>query len=184
MTDSSHIEISSPSTSTTEGYSEQRSSSQEPPAHASAADMSTTQTAPASPIEPTSIIASASAPEMTTTAHALNPGSLAFSPSLDISLLQSSRTPSSEALSTSTYGTGEESSGPMSPPEPDIQILEALRSKDRLWVLKLGEMMEVFINEHKQCVFTILWDFWMPVLEVMIAIACTPAWDISSHPMF
>jgi len=31
----------------------------------------------------------------------------------------------------------------------DAQILEALRSKDRLYVLKLGEMMEGLINEHK-----------------------------------
>lgn len=31
----------------------------------------------------------------------------------------------------------------------DPQILEALRSKDRLWVLKLGESMEGLINERK-----------------------------------
>lgn len=31
----------------------------------------------------------------------------------------------------------------------DPQILEALRSKDRLYVLKLGELMEGLINEHK-----------------------------------
>jgi hypothetical protein len=44
----------------------------------------------------------------------------------------------------------EGSSGSTSPIEPDVQILEALRSKDRLWVLKLGEMMEALINERKQ----------------------------------
>jgi len=31
----------------------------------------------------------------------------------------------------------------------DAQILEALKSKDRLYVLKLGEMMEGLINERK-----------------------------------
>jgi hypothetical protein len=31
----------------------------------------------------------------------------------------------------------------------DPQILEALRSKDRLYVLKLGELMEGLINERK-----------------------------------
>lgn len=31
----------------------------------------------------------------------------------------------------------------------DPQILEALRSKDRLYVLKLGELMESLINDRK-----------------------------------
>jgi len=31
----------------------------------------------------------------------------------------------------------------------DPQILEALKSKDRLYVLKLGELMEGLINERK-----------------------------------
>ena len=44
----------------------------------------------------------------------------------------------------------EGSSGTTSPLEPDVQIIEALRSKDRLWVLKLGEVMETLINERKQ----------------------------------
>jgi hypothetical protein len=35
------------------------------------------------------------------------------------------------------------------PADVDPQILEALRSKDRLYVLKLGELMEGLINEHK-----------------------------------
>lgn len=47
-------------------------------------------------------------------------------------------------------GVAEGSSGTTSPTEPDVQILEALRSKDRLWVLKLGESMETLINERKQ----------------------------------
>jgi hypothetical protein len=34
-------------------------------------------------------------------------------------------------------------------PEVDPQILEALRSKDRLYVLKLGEAMESLINERR-----------------------------------
>jgi len=33
--------------------------------------------------------------------------------------------------------------------EIDPQILEALRSKDRLYVLKLGELMEGLINERR-----------------------------------
>ncbi|KAG6821206.1 hypothetical protein H0H93_004027 [Arthromyces matolae] len=36
-------------------------------------------------------------------------------------------------------------------PQPDVdpQILEALKSKDRLYVLKLGELMEGLINDHR-----------------------------------
>ncbi|KAI0717979.1 hypothetical protein C8T65DRAFT_706941 [Cerioporus squamosus] len=33
--------------------------------------------------------------------------------------------------------------------EPDAQILEALRSKDRIYVLKLGELMEALIKERR-----------------------------------
>ena len=33
--------------------------------------------------------------------------------------------------------------------EPDAQILEALRSKDRIYVLKLGEQMEALIKERR-----------------------------------
>lgn len=43
----------------------------------------------------------------------------------------------------------------MSPVDSDAQIIEALRSKDRLWVLKTGEMMEALITERKQCVLSI-----------------------------
>jgi hypothetical protein len=35
------------------------------------------------------------------------------------------------------------------PSDVDPQILEALRSKDRLYVLKLGEIMEGLINERR-----------------------------------
>lgn len=37
----------------------------------------------------------------------------------------------------------------VSSPEVDEQILEALRSKDRLFVLKLGESMEALIREQQ-----------------------------------
>ena len=33
--------------------------------------------------------------------------------------------------------------------DPDVQILEALRNKDRLYVLKLGEQMEAQIKERR-----------------------------------
>lgn len=36
-----------------------------------------------------------------------------------------------------------------STPEADAQILEALKSKDRLFVLKLGEQMEALIRERR-----------------------------------
>ena len=37
--------------------------------------------------------------------------------------------------------------------DPDVQILEALRNKDRLYVLKLGEQLEALIKERR-CVST------------------------------
>lgn len=135
-----------------DGDSSEQSSSTLPSVPASSAAMASTQTAPASPTEPSILANSASAPEVTTTVRTLNAASVAFSPSLDITLLQSSRTSSAEALSVDAAGVAEGSSGSASPAEPDVQILEALRSKDRLWVLKLGEMMETLINERKQYV--------------------------------
>ncbi len=42
--------------------------------------------------------------------------------------------------------------GASSTPDVDVSILEALKSKDRLFVLKLGEQMEALIKE-RQCVF-------------------------------
>lgn len=39
--------------------------------------------------------------------------------------------------------------GPSQTPEIDPQILEALKSKDRLYVLKLGELMEGLINDRR-----------------------------------
>ncbi|KAL4078633.1 hypothetical protein V8B97DRAFT_1056087 [Scleroderma yunnanense] len=38
--------------------------------------------------------------------------------------------------------------------EVDPQILEALKSKDRLYVLKLGEQMESLINDHRDFSYT------------------------------
>ncbi|EKM50016.1 uncharacterized protein PHACADRAFT_264500 [Phanerochaete carnosa HHB-10118-sp] len=114
------------------------------------AEMPSTQTAPTSPIEPTTITNSASAPDVIVATRALNAASMVFSPSADYTILQSSRTSSNDALPSTVSGIMEGSSGTASPAEPDVQILEALRSKDRLWVLKLGESMETLINERKQ----------------------------------
>ncbi|GJE90938.1 hypothetical protein PsYK624_070850 [Phanerochaete sordida] len=114
------------------------------------AEMSSTQTAPTSPIEYSTVPASASAPEILVATKTLNAASVVFSPSSDFTILQPSRTSSADALLNMASGVAEGSSGTTSPSEPDVQILEALRSKDRLWVLKLGESMETLINEHKQ----------------------------------
>ncbi|KAJ8521235.1 hypothetical protein ONZ45_g2045 [Pleurotus djamor] len=46
------------------------------------------------------------------------------------------------------------SSNPNQPNEPDAQILEALKSKDRLYVLKLGELMEGLINDRRNRIET------------------------------
>ena len=48
-------------------------------------------------------------------------------------------TPGSDALSPSGTST----------PDVDAQIIEALKSKDRLFVLKLGEQMETLIREKE-----------------------------------
>ena len=37
--------------------------------------------------------------------------------------------------------------------DPDVQILEALRNKDRLYVLELGKKLETLIKERR-CVST------------------------------
>lgn len=114
------------------------------------AEMSSTHTAPASPAEPTIIPSSVSAPDVIIATKPLVAASMLFSPSVDFTILQASRTSSTDALSSIGSGIAEGSSGTDSPAEPDMQILEALRSKDRLWVLKLGESMETLINERKQ----------------------------------
>lgn len=48
-------------------------------------------------------------------------------------------TPGSDVLSPSGTST----------PDVDAQIIEALKSKDRLFVLKLGEQMEGLIRERQ-----------------------------------
>ncbi len=103
--------------------------------------------------QPTAPMASASAPEIQGMRF-LNASSVPFSPSFDSGLLQSS----TEAHN----NTGvRERSCSSSPTETDVTpIMEALRSKDRIWLLKLADMMESLINERR-CVFTLLLD---PVL--------------------
>ncbi|KAI0684290.1 hypothetical protein BC835DRAFT_1390364 [Cytidiella melzeri] len=75
--------------------------------------------------------------------------SVSQSPSLDVAMLQAARSGSDPSLSNILI-VAEASIGVTSPTETDPQILEALRGKDRLWVLKLGEMMESLITERKQ----------------------------------
>lgn len=74
---------------------------------------------------------------------------LAQSSSLDVAMLQAARAGSDASLS-NILTPPESGSGTASPTDIDRQIIEALRSKDRLWVLKLGEMMENLIIERKQ----------------------------------
>ncbi|KAH9919949.1 hypothetical protein B0H21DRAFT_886642 [Amylocystis lapponica] len=88
---------------------------------------------------------SVSAPEIhrrPLSANALGPSS-----SLDAILVSSPRSAPPDAL-TSVNSTSEILSANNNP-DPDPQILEALRSKDRLFVLKLGEMMESLITERR-----------------------------------
>jgi len=68
------------------------------------------------------------------------------SPSLDSALTQASMSPQVDtAMSPSDFG------GSAGDTDPQIleALLEALRSKDRLWVLKLGENMESLITERQ-----------------------------------
>lgn len=68
------------------------------------------------------------------------------SPSADWSRSRSPNPASSEAPSEETQSLG---CGDGNAVDVDPQILEALKSKDRLYVLKLGELMEGLINERK-----------------------------------
>ncbi len=56
--------------------------------------------------------------------------------------------------------------------EPDAQILEALRSKDRIYVLKLGEQMEALIKERR-CVSAVFASF--PISAFFLASHDDPA---------
>jgi len=70
---------------------------------------------------------------------ALPPASLT---ALDLAAMQSPSRPSSEPLEPESAATAGVCS------LLDV-ILEALKSKDRLYVLKLGEQMESLINDHR-----------------------------------
>lgn len=63
----------------------------------------------------------------------------------DLAAIQSHSFPSSEPLEPESAATA----GGSSFLDVDPQILEALKSKDRLYVLKLGEQMESLINDHR-----------------------------------
>ncbi|PSS34104.1 hypothetical protein PHLCEN_2v1856 [Hermanssonia centrifuga] len=107
--------------------------------------MNTSTAASPVELEYTMLTMSASAPEIMS-GRMLDATSVPFSPSLDITLMQSRAI---DVLPPDMSPLGESSSGTSSPTETDPQIIEALRSKDRLWVLKLGEMMESLINERR-----------------------------------
>lgn len=104
----------------------------------------TTTTAPNSP---QAMAATASAPEIGE-GRQTYANTLTQSQSLDVAMLLAARAGSDPSPSVLTPPEG--GSGTASPTETDPQIIEALRSKDRLWVLKLGEMMENLITERKQ----------------------------------
>ncbi|PCH36219.1 hypothetical protein WOLCODRAFT_140262 [Wolfiporia cocos MD-104 SS10] len=93
---------------------------------------------------------SASAPEIHTR-HTLPAPSILPSVSLDAQLMSSPRVASSgpptQASSPNSADLASASSDASS--EPDPQILEALRSKDRLYILKLGEQMESMISDRR-----------------------------------
>ncbi|OSX64235.1 hypothetical protein POSPLADRAFT_1073817 [Postia placenta MAD-698-R-SB12] len=95
-------------------------------------------------------ISSSSAPEIHP-GHTLAASTIGPSPSLDGLLVTSPRDTSPDLSgSTSSPSSGDLAPGSNdNPPEPDAQITEALRSKDRLYVLKLGELMESLINERR-----------------------------------
>ncbi|KAJ3491870.1 hypothetical protein NLI96_g403 [Meripilus lineatus] len=131
-----------------------------PPRSSSPAQMLPTTTA-TSPTHPNTTSSSTSAPEIRSNQHIL-PSSIASSPSVDTALAQSSRSASSEALPSPL-----DTSGTMQT-EGDLQIIEALRSKDRLYVLKLGEQMESLITERRQ---------------VLPSVPCTTPHSASSFPI-
>ncbi|OBZ73743.1 hypothetical protein A0H81_06143 [Grifola frondosa] len=89
-----------------------------------------------SPLPPMAIPTNASAATSTSTSapeiHYVQPSSITLSPSVD-------------AISAVTHLTASINADV----EPDPQILEALRSKDRIYVLKLGESMESLINDRR-----------------------------------
>ena len=98
---------------------------------------------------------SASAPDLLRRPLSANP--LGQSASFDTLLVTSPRSAPPDVLA-SVAGAAEVLSTNNNS-DPDPQILEALRSKDRLFVLKLGEMMESLIIEHRfVCCFCFVCD--------------------------
>jgi hypothetical protein len=67
----------------------------------------------------------------------------AIAPFSSLPVLDGSRSSASEA----DNGTASDA-GPLRDVDP--QIVEALRGKDRIYVLKLGEMLESLINEERR----------------------------------
>lgn len=68
------------------------------------------------------------------------------SSTLDAAVVQSPSRSDSEPLADSD-STGSANSSAL--PDVDPQIVEALKSKDRIYVLKLGEQMESLINDRR-----------------------------------
>ncbi|CCL98600.1 uncharacterized protein FIBRA_00602 [Fibroporia radiculosa] len=93
---------------------------------------------------------STSAPDIPSK-HPLSSSSILPSPSLDAFIMSSPRNISSNtsALTRSPSASELSSGSPDSPGELDPRILEALRGKDRLFVLKLGEQMESLIQDRR-----------------------------------
>ncbi|KAI0766634.1 hypothetical protein BD413DRAFT_569195 [Trametes elegans] len=103
------------------------------------------------PVDSTTVNMSAPGPSIQPTRSAsLSPASSL--PSFDTTI---SPTPSLVARVDAPSGavTGVElnttASAPQQDAEPDAQIVEALRSKDRIYVLKLGEQMEALIKDRR-----------------------------------
>ncbi|KAL6307254.1 hypothetical protein BKA93DRAFT_769218 [Sparassis latifolia] len=108
--------------------------------------MATAAISPGTATSAASTSASSSAPEIYSR-RPLSADSITVSPSLDSVLVLSPRSAPPDAL-TSMANTGDVTSN-SNGPDPDPQIIEALRSKDRIYVLKLGEMMEGLITERR-----------------------------------
>lgn len=58
----------------------------------------------------------------------------------------------------------------------DPQILEALKSKDRLFVLRVGELVEGLINERKYVSFLFLIQSSSPFRRCGLGTVCSCAW--------
>ncbi len=90
-------------------------------------------------------------------------GALSLQDAPPFSMSPSSSYPSHDDVSSPSYpSAASDAPARVSPPldsngspsalldaEPDAQILEALRGKDRIYVLKLGEQMEALIKDRR-----------------------------------